>query len=371
MNKHKDLLIFGPNYIGDVLMMTPAIHALKLKFPESRLTVVVSKNASDVLRRNPDIWKIVETEKTNGIRGIINVFKLFAALNAIKKNNRHKFYVCVNFLTSLKFSVLGFLLAQKQVGRKKLLNNFFLSDGIRFDAGLDKSLNNVDKSLKLIEPFYINGGIKYFNRNYVYNIEAADIKNAKNILNNSFNGYGINISEGNFKFALFSPGSTRKSKEADPRLFSLFADYLNKNGFYVVITGSGNDKQTSKKIYDQIENKHMSINLTGLTDLYTLGGLLSESSLAVSVDNGTMHLSSAIGTPVIALFGSTDPAVCGPTSDNVYIVNKKTGCFHCFNRDCQTEGFGINGYPDCMGYINLEDLTAGFNSLLRLNFIKI
>jgi heptosyltransferase-1 len=368
-NKCKDLLIFGHNYIGDVLTLTPAIRALKLKFPESRITVVASKNASHVLRRNPDVWKIVETGKINGIRGIIGVFKLFAALNGIKKNNRHKFYACVNFLTSFKFSVLGFLLAEKQVGQEKLLNNFFLSDRVKFDVKSDKPLNNVDKSLKLIEPFYINAGEKYFSRSYIYKIEDADIKNAKNILNNSFNGYGINIGkdigEENFKFVLFSPGSTRKSKEADPRLFSLFADYLNKNGFYVVITGSRNDKQISKKIYDNIENKRMSVDLTGLTDIYTLGGLLGVAGLAVSVDNGTMHLSSAVGTPVIALFGSTDPAVCGPVSDNVYIIDKKTVCFHCFGRNCLKEGFGINGYPDCMGYIALEDLIAGFDSLLN------
>ena len=109
----KDFLIFGHNYIGDVLTLTPAIRALKLKFPESRITVVASKNASHVLRRNPDICRIVETEKINGIGGIIGVLKLSATLKGIKKNNGHKFYACINFLTSFKFSLLGFLLAKK------------------------------------------------------------------------------------------------------------------------------------------------------------------------------------------------------------------------------------------------------------------
>ena len=357
----KDFLIFGHNYIGDVLTLTPAIRALKLKFPESRITVVVSKNASHVLRRNPDIYSIVETEKINGVGGLIGVFKLLATLNDIKRKNGHKFYACINFLTSFKFSFLGFLFSEKQIGQGKILNNFFLHNRITFD----KDLNNIDKSLKFIEPFYINADEKYFDRNYTYKVEESDIKNAENILKNSFNGYGINIDAENFKFVLFSPGSTRKSKEADPDLFSLFADYLNKKGFYTVITGSRNDKETSRKIYNKIENKHLNADLTGLTDVYTLGGLIKKSFLVVGVDNGTMHLSSAIKTPIIALFGSTDPAVCSPSADNVYIIDKKKGCYHCFERDCPKDSFYMRGYPDCMGYIKLEDLITGFNFLLN------
>ena len=357
----KDFLIFGHNYIGDVLTLTPAIRALKMKFPESRITAVVSKSASYVLRRNPDIFRIIETEKINGIGGIAGIFKLLVTLSGIKKKNGHRFYACINFLTSFKFALLGFLFTKKQVGQKKFLNDFFLRDRIIFD----KNLNNTDKSLKFIEPFYINAGEKYFDRNCVYNVEDGDIKNAENILKNSFNGYGINIDAQNFKFVLFSPGSTRKSKEADPDLFSLFADYLNKKGFYTVITGSSNDKQTSKKIYDKIENKRLNADLTGLTDIYTLGGLIKKSFLSVCVDNGTMHLSSAINTPVIALFGSTDPAVCAPSAGNVYIIDKKAECYHCFYRDCPKDGFYMRGYPDCMGNIMLEDLTAGFEFLLN------
>lgn len=354
----KDFLMFGHNYIGDVLMLTPAIRALKLKFPESRITVVASKNAAYVLKRNTDVWKIVETENINGIKGIIGIFKLFASLKKINKTNKHKFYACINFLTSFKFSILGFLLAKKQIGQEKFLNNIFLSERIKFD----KNLHNIDKALKFIEPFYINANEKYFSRNCVYDIKDEDIKNAKNILKNSFKDYETG---GNFKFVLFSPGSTRKSKEANPETFSLFADYLNKKGFHVVITGSRRDIETSKKIYERIENKHMSVDLTGLTDIYILGGLIRESCLVISVDNGTMHLTSAIKTPLIALFGSTDPAICGPLADNACVIDKKTGCYHCFCKDCTKSGFVVNGYSDCMGYITLEDMIKGAKLLLN------
>ena len=357
----KDILIFGHNYLGDVLTMTPAIRALKLKFPESRIVAVVSKNASPILRRNKDIDKIVETERFNGIKGIARIFKLFLTLKNISKTNGYKFYICINFLASLKFSILGFMLSEKQVGREKFLNNFFLHDRIKFQG----ITNNIDKSLKLIEPFYINAGNKYFNKNYIYDIEEQDIKNAENILKNSFNGYGTEINAENFKFVLFSPGSTRKSKEAPPFLFSVFADFLNKEGYFVVITGNKKNADISKEIYDKIDNKHMSVNLTGLTDIYALGGLIYLSKLAVSVDNGTMHLASALKVPTIALFGSTDPAVCAPISDKIFIIDKKIGCYHCFKNLCGKEDYKIKKYPDCMNNILYEDIVEGYNFLLN------
>lgn len=353
---NKNFLIFGHNYIGDTLMLTPAIRALKSKFPESRIIAVASKSASPVLKRNPDVWKVVETGKVRGVWGIFGVLSLFLKLRNIelKELGKEKFYACINFLTSFKFAVIGFLLSKKQIGQDKTLNNFFFQDKIGFDG----DLHNIDKSLKFIEPFYIIQ--KYQNRNYVYEVYEEDIKNARNILKNSFKGYDENI-----KVILFSPGSTRKSKEANPETFSLFADYLNERGYYIIITGSQRDKELSQKILSKIANKHLSADIAGLTDIYMLGGLIKLSSLVVSVDNGTMHLSSAIKTPLIALFGSTNPAVCGPVSGNSYVIDKKVECYHCFYKDCPKESFNKNGFPDCMGFIVLDDLTKGAKKLLK------
>lgn len=352
----KNFLIFGHNYIGDVLMLTPAIRALKRKFPESKITAVVSKSASPVLRRNPDIWKVVETEKIKGIRGISGILNLFLELKKInlKEFGGAKFYTCINFLNSFKFAVIGFLLSQKQFGESRKLNNLFFYNKIK----LGKGLHNIDKALEFIEPFYITQ--KYQYRTLVYEVYEEDTADAENILKNSFKDYNENL-----KIVLFSPCSTRRSKEADPELFSLFADYLNKIGYKVVITGSKKDRELSQRIFDKIADKRLSADLTGLTDIYILGGLLKVSSLAVCVDNGAMHMASAIGTPLISLFGSTDPAVCGPISDNSYVIDKKIGCCHCFKKDCPKGSFNKKGVPDCMGFIMLDDLTEGAKRLLK------
>jgi len=321
-NNNNNFLIFANNYIGDTLMLTPAIRALKSKFSESKIIVVVSKGASPVLKRNSDIWKVVETEKIRGIWGILGVLGLFLKLRKLKSKelNIKKFYVCINFLRSFKFAIMGALLSKRQVGEDRRLNNFFFHDKI----GLDKSLHNIDKSLKFAELFYAKR--EHLSRSCIYNVYADDIKNAKNILKNYFKDY-----DDNFKMVLFAPGSTRKSKEANPETFSLFADYLNNIGYHIVVTGAKKDVDLSGEIFNNITNKRLCIDVTGLTDIYILGGLIKLSSLVVSVDNGTMHLSSAIKVPLIALFGSTDPTICGPISENSYVIDKKKNVIIALN----------------------------------------
>ncbi|MHB1665177.1 MAG: glycosyltransferase family 9 protein [bacterium] len=410
----KNFLIFGLNHIGDVLMLTPAIRALKLKFPESNIFVLVSETAAPILYRNPDVYKVIERKK---YKGVLNIFYLYKLYKELKKYN---FYACINFLTSFEFALLSFFISKKRIGISSFKTFLFYNYKIANDKKIN-NIHNIDRALKLVDIFSIKE--KYNSRKLIYIPAEEDIKTAINLLkasnitvniinnnhnaddnnavnnnnanniainnipannnnsaNNAVNNNEANIainnnaannnSANNDKYifdktniVVFSPGSTRSSKEANPELFALFADYLNKLGFYVIIIGSKKDIPLANKIYRLTSDKKLTVNLTGITDIYMLGGLIKISRLVISVDNGVMHLASAINTPLIALFGSTDPAVCGPVNDNSYIIDKKTDCYHCFLNTCDKESFVKNDYPDCMGNIELYDLTDAMKEL--------
>lgn len=354
---YKNFLVFGHNYIGDTLMITPAIRAIKSSYPDSRITVVSSGGASPVLKRNPDVTRIIEIskEKTRGLFGAFGLIGLFLRLKSIEQENGARFDACVNFLTSLKFAFLGFLVSNRQSGEYRPFNNFFLKDSVKFKPGI----HNIEKSLRLALPFLPSGIAENFARDYVYDVLKGDIINA-----------GIIVKEN--RIAVFSPGSTRKTKEASPALFSSFADFLiEKEGLFIIITGARGDKELSAKVLEGIKNKNRCSDITGLTDIYTLGGLIKLASIVVTVDNGTMHLSSAIKTPLIALFGSTDPDVCGPLkNERTYIIDKKQECYHCFSGDCSKENLKKADFPDCMGLITLEDMVNGYGLLKEGGVIK-
>lgn len=370
MKDKKNFLILGHNYVGDVLMLTPAIRAIKLRFPDSRITVAVSREASAVLRRNPDIYKIIEFDKNRmkGVLGFLGMMPLFMELRTLTGENSPKFYGCINFLTSFKFTLLGFFLSEMQSGEFKIKNNPFLNYRVKIS---DKQ-HNVERSFELALPFLAGSDYVPSPGGCIYEVGEEDVLKAKNIIRGSFlkkdgdagkNIINENYNLDNIKIALFSPGSTRQTKETRPALFSGFADFLNDRGFYVIITGTKRDMGLAGKIFSEIKNKELVADLTGLTDIFTLGGLISISSLAVTVDNGTMHMASAIGTKLISIFGSTDPAVCGPYGGNYRIIDSGNDCVHCFSNRCGKKSFSENGFPDCMDSVTIDDMTSAFSEL--------
>src|SRR2546427_4116710 len=76
------------------------------------------------------------------------------------------------------------------------------------------------------------------------------------------------------------------------------------------------------------------IDLIGQTTLKELIALLRRARLLVTNDSGPMHLAAAVGTPVIALFGPTDPARTGPYGAGHTVLRSGVPCSPCFSRRC-------------------------------------
>lgn len=77
------------------------------------------------------------------------------------------------------------------------------------------------------------------------------------------------------------------------------------------------------------------VNLAGQTTLVQLGGVLKEMNLVIANDSGPMHLAAAVGTPVLAIFGATDPRRTGPYGPRHRVVKGKLLCQPCFARACR------------------------------------
>jgi len=90
--------------------------------------------------------------------------------------------------------------------------------------------------------------------------------------------------------------------------------------------------------------------LGGQTTLRELACIISKSTLMVSMDSGPMHLSCAVGTPVVALFGPTGPWSTGPFGRNDRIIRKELPCSPCFKRVCP------EGHHRCMTDITAEEV---------------
>jgi heptosyltransferase-2 len=79
------------------------------------------------------------------------------------------------------------------------------------------------------------------------------------------------------------------------------------------------------------------IDLTGKTSINDLPALLSQCQLFIGNDSGAMHVAAAVGLPVVAVFGPTDPFGTAPVTPHCSIVQEKPYCSPCFLRRCPTD----------------------------------
>ena len=85
--------------------------------------------------------------------------------------------------------------------------------------------------------------------------------------------------------------------------------------------------------------------------------LLSLATAVVSNDSGLMHVAAALGKPLVAIFGSTDPGHTPPLSDNHRLEYLGLSCSPCFERQCPL------GHMNCLTGISPEDVRADLEAL--------
>jgi heptosyltransferase-1 len=93
-------------------------------------------------------------------------------------------------------------------------------------------------------------------------------------------------------------------------------------------------------------------NLAGRTSLVEMGSRLATMDLVVSNDSGPIHMAAAIGVPVLAIFGPTDPGRTGPYGSGHRVITESMDCQPCFRRTC------AQGVPECLARMTPERVVA-------------
>lgn len=329
------ILIRGVNWIGDAVMTIPAIRALRKAYPESKISLLVKPSVSQIFERDTNIDEIiVYEERFSGIFGKLRL--------AMKLRGGH-FSKAILLQNAFDAALIAFLAGiPERIGYSRDSRGFLLTRPISFN-GDDRKVHHIHYYLNLLKSAGINA--EYSNP-WIY-LSIDERLSARDKLSSLKRPIlGIN------------PGATYgSSKRWFPERFAEVANWFIKetNGS-VLIFGGRNEIDIAEEIDKHIdENK---LFLAGMTSLRELISLISECDVFVTNDSGPMHIAYAVGTPLVAIFGSTDPDLTGPVGNNNIVIKTNPSCSPCFERTCKDNDMR------CMYTITPEDVYLGVKELV-------
>lgn len=338
----KNVLVRGVNWVGDAVMTLPALRALRKAVPEAKISLLVKPWVSPIFEKDPRVDEtIIYGPEYQGIIGKIKISRLLS---------KKAFCSAILFQNAFDAAFIAFLAGiRERVGYNRDGRGFLLTTAVPVPHN-EKKIHHIHYYLNLLEQL----GIKTeFSSPYIY-LSLDERLSARELLKDMKRPIlGIN------------PGAAFGSaKRWLPERFAEVANWFLKdtNGS-VVIFGGKSEVDIAQEINKLIpEDKLL---LAGKTSLRELVSLISECDVFITNDSGPLHVGYAVGTPLVAIFGSTNPELTGPPSrseiSSTVVVTHNLSCGPCYERTC-----GKNDLR-CMYDITSDDVYLSIKKILPSN----
>ena len=331
------IIVRAPNWIGDSVLALPAIQSLSQNIPESQVWVAAKEWVQGIFVSHDFIKGTIPLPDADSFK------HLKESANKIKT---YDFDAGVLFTNSFA-SALHFYLAKipERWGYSRDGRGFLLTRRISARK-LKNSCHQADYYTKLISRL----GYEAAPPTLFLPLTQEEKKEARERLLS----LGVDLKR---PLIIINPGASygpakRWPAERFAELGSLLQD---QNKATVLITGSRNEEEVAESISSLMTK--IPINLTGQTPLRTLAALISQSNLFITNDSGPMHMANALKTPVIVVFGPTDPSVSGPYQEPALVIKKDVPCWPCSYRDCPFD-------HRCMRNISAEEVYKACQGFL-------
>lgn len=333
------VLIVKLSAIGDVIHTIPFLKTLKLSFPDWQIDWALEDVTYPLLRGNPLLNRAIVLKRkswTRGkeLKGLLETFKVL-------RNTRYDMVIDLQGL--LKSGLItGLTKAREKIGLSisREFSWLFYSRSIEVDIERHALLRTLDVAKKL--------GAKLISEDARVYLSEEERSEYDKI----FKNLGLLPKS----YIVINPVAKWPTKLWLKERFSVLADRITQElGCKVVFTGSKADQEYIHGILMHTKDKH--IDLSGSITLRELSFLLEQAKALVSTDTGPMHIATAMGCPVVALFGPTSPNRTGPYGEGHKVIRAGLPCSPCFKKFC----------PDtvCMSSIDVEKVLKGLTDLVE------
>lgn len=340
----RKILIRSVNWIGDAVMTTPAISAIREHFPHAEITILANAMVSKLFLHHPGIDSIITFDRQGKHHGVAGRLRLAAELR------RHAFDLAIILPNSFDSALVPWLARiPARIGKCSDGRTLLLSGRYNAAKGVPRC-HEVEYYLNLIRYFGITG-----NQTPLHLFVTKEEVNSASAL---LEEHGIKPDD--FILGINPGASYGSAKRWYPDRFAQVALRLADHwSAKVVIFGGPGETAISADIDHRLEGT--ALNLAGKTSVRELMALIKRCNFFITNDSGPMHIAAAFGVPLVAIFGSTDSSGTSPYSGNSVVVRKDIDCAPCKLRECPTD-------HRCMTEVTVDDVVS---AALRLyNSIK-
>ncbi len=316
---YRRILVVRTDRIGDVILSTPVVKNLRDNFPQSFIAMMVRPYTKDVVEGNPYLDEVILYDKNKREKGWLSTLRFSRVLA------KKRFDLAVVLNPSNRSNLIPFLAGiPRRVGYDRKMG-FLLTDRIK-DTKYEGKKHETEYNLDLIKVL----GIDPKDKSVFMPLGPDSEKWVEEV----FSRENILASD---KLVAINPGASDNSKIWVSERYAQVADKLSERGVKIIIIGGPGDKRICQKIIENMQRPY--INMVANNNISQFASLLRRCNLLISPDTGLVHIASAVGTPVVCIFGRKQPGLSprrwGPLGKKNIVLHKDAGCSICLAHNCK------------------------------------
>lgn len=318
------ILVIRLDLIGDLVLSMVAVRVLKRTYPEAEIDLISVPASARVIEGDPDLAKIMGYDPNIWRRPqALLKRKNWRELRALLKTLRGRDYDLAISLFGKWAGVLAALSgAKRRLGFGRESFPGLMTDSVRgqhWTRGEKK--HEVDYCLELAHA--AGAKISPDDRYPALSVSESAHQEIQQLL------AARGVLPGRPLIACHVSANNGQAKRWPVPYWATLLDLLMREEHaQIVLTGAPVDLPLIEKITSRMSE--VPLNLAGQTSLTQLAALLQQADLLISGDSGPMHMAAAVGTPLIAIHGPTDPALSGPVSKQATILRSDIWCSPCY-----------------------------------------
>jgi heptosyltransferase-2 len=332
------ILVRGTNWLGDAVMAIPALEAVRRRWPKAEIAILARPGIAELYRGQPFADRVMIFDHSGRHAGVFGRERLASELRG------EKFNIALLLQNAFEAAWIAWRAGIPQrIGYARDARRLLLTQAFEVPQSGDAPAHEAYYYLELLRRV---GWVSELPQ-----VERIDLRIAKEARDRTED---ILLRAGARRGAIrvaMAPGAQYGSAKCWPaERFAEVADGLAADfDCDVIVFGTAAEKEIAERIGSRM--RHKPVLLAGETSLADLPGLLSACQLFIGNDSGAMHVAAAVGLPVVAIFGPTDPAGTSPVTRSLDLIRHPVTCSPCFLRACPVD-------HRCMTRIEAAEVAA-------------